>query len=104
MPDDTVFATAANGTFYLADTGANTVYALTATGLAPGSMYVDVGNEFGILDTTTGIVTPEFTGVSPHGVIFVAATPEPGSFRLTGSALLLAAALVFRNWRRATIA
>jgi hypothetical protein len=67
-PDDTVFPTAPNGTFYVADTGANTVYALAASGIAPGSVYIDVGDEFGELDTTTGIVTPLFTGVSPHGV------------------------------------
>lgn len=30
LPDDTVFPTGANGIFYLTDTGANTVYALTA--------------------------------------------------------------------------
>ena len=33
FPDDTVYATSPNGTFYLTDTGANTVYALAATGL-----------------------------------------------------------------------
>ena len=90
LPDDTVFPTAANGTFYVADTGANTVYALAATGLAPGSVFIDVGNEFGELDTSTGIVTPLFTGVSPHGVVFVP-TPEPASICLVGGALLVVA-------------
>src|SRR5579863_1941606 len=99
-PDDTVFATAASGTFYVADTGGNTVYALAASGLTPGSMYVDVGNEFGALDPTTGIVTPLFTGVSPHGVVFVAATPEPASFVLAaGAFLLMGAAFVLRKRR-----
>jgi len=82
----------------MSDAGANTVYALAATGLAPGSVYIDVGNEFGSLDLTTGIVTPIFTGVSPHGVIFVAA-PEPASFFLTGGALLLCAALIRKKHR-----
>jgi len=99
LPDDTVFPTAASGTFYLADTGANTVYALAATGLPPGSVYVDVGNEFGELDTSTGIVTPLFTGVSPHGVFFVA-TPEPASFFLTAGALLIGVAYILRTRRR----
>jgi hypothetical protein len=72
LPDDVVIPTASDGTFYLGDTGGNTVYALVATGLTPGSLFLDVGNEFGSLDPTTGIVTPLFTGVSPHGVIFVA--------------------------------
>jgi hypothetical protein len=95
-PDDTVFPTSANGTFYVADTGANTVYALTAGGLAPGSVYVDVGDEFGQLDTTTGIVTPLFTGVSPHGVFFVA-SPEPSSIFLAGAALLMGIGFVLRK-------
>jgi sugar lactone lactonase YvrE len=98
FPDDTVFPTTSNGTFYMTDTGGNTVYALTATGLAPGSVYVDVGNEFGSLDLSTGIVTPIFTGVSPHGVVFVA-SPEPASFFLTGAALMFCAAFVLRKRR-----
>jgi hypothetical protein len=98
FPDDTVFPNAANGIFYVTDTGANTVYALTATGLAPGSVYVDVGNEFGQLNLSTGVVTPIFTGVSPHGVVFVA-TPEPASFFLTAGALLIAAAFGLRKRR-----
>jgi hypothetical protein len=97
-PDDTVFATAASGTFYIADTGANTVYALSASGLTPGSEFVDVGNEFGLLDTSTGIVTPLFTGVSPHGAVFVAA-PEPAPAFLAGFAILIGAAFAFRKRR-----
>jgi hypothetical protein len=96
LPDDTVFPTAATGTFYVADTGANTVYALAASGLAPGSVYIDVGDEFGELDTTTGIVTPLFTGISPHGVFFVA-TPEPSSLILAGAALLIGYGFVLRK-------
>jgi hypothetical protein len=98
-PDDTVFPTASSGTFYVSDTGGNTVYALAATGLAPGSVYIDVGDEFGELDTSTGIVTPLFTGVSPHGVIFVASTPEPSSLLLVGGSWLIVVALVSRKRR-----
>lgn len=96
-PDDTVFPTASSGTFFIADTGGNTVYALAATGLAPGSVYVDVGNEFGELNTSTGVVTPIFTGVSPHGVVFVASTPEPKSFFLAGIVILAALFLKKRH-------
>jgi hypothetical protein len=99
FPDDTVFPTTTSGTFYVADTGANIVFALSATGLVPGSVYVDVGNEFGVLDTSTGIVTPLFTGVSPHGVAFVA-SPEPTPLFLTGSALLLTIAFGLMRQRR----
>lgn len=101
-PDDTVFPTATNGTFYLTDTGGNKVYALSATGLAPGSVYIDVGNEFGSLNTSTGVVTPLFTGVSPHGVIFVAA-PEPGTFSLLAGALLFGAAFISKKAPRKDI-
>ena len=80
LPDDTVFPAAASGTFYVADTGANTVYALAANGLAPGSVYIDVGDEFGELDTSTGIVTPLFTGVSPHGWRLWRTRNRPRSF------------------------
>jgi hypothetical protein len=98
FPDDTVFPTATSGTFYVSDTGANTVYALAASGLAPGSVYIDVGDEFGQLDTSTGIVTPLFTGVSPHGVIFIA-TPEPGSFFPAAAALVVGAMWTWRKRR-----
>lgn len=96
LPDDTVFPTASSGTFFVADTGGNTVYALAASGIAPGSVYVDVGSIFGLLDTSTGIVTPLFTGVSPHGVIFVA-NPEPATFSIAGGGLLIVALL---GWLR----
>jgi hypothetical protein len=104
VPDDTVFPTAANGTFYVADTGANTVDALAASGLTPGSVYIDVGNEFGSLDTSTGIVTPLFTGVSPHGVVFVATTPEPSSIFLAGGALLIVASVLRKRHAPASTA
>jgi len=91
-PDDTIFPNAADGFFYIADTGTNTVYRIAATGLAPGSVYIDVGDEFGILDTTTGIVTTIFTGVSPHGADFVPfaqSVAEPSTMSLTLASILL---------------
>ena len=94
-PDDTAFPTAPAGTFYVADTGANAVYALSAAGLTPGSVFVDVGSIFGLLDTTTGNVTPLFTGVSPHGIAF--ATPEPGTGLLLAAGLLCAVGLYRRK-------
>jgi hypothetical protein len=56
-------------------------------------VYVDVGKVFGSLDLSTGIVTPIFTGVSPHGLQFVsfaaASVPEPASFAFVFGGLLL---------------
>lgn len=98
-PDDTVFPNAANGTFYVADNGANTVYSIYATGIAPGSVFIDVGDVFGELNPATGVVTTIFTGVSPHGVFFVAA-PEPATYLSVGLTLLVGGWLVLRRRRR----
>jgi hypothetical protein len=103
-PDDTVYPTATQGFIYLADTGANTVYKLTATGLSPGSVYVDVGTEFGSLDMSTGVVTPIFTGVSPHGAQFVtfevSGVPEPASVYFVLFGLLICAGIAHRKTQR----
>ena len=84
-PDDSSFASATSGTFYLTDTGANSVISISATGLTSTSLFVNVGNEFGSVDTTTGIVTPIITGTSLHGLEFVpsAATPEPATYGIS---------------------
>ena len=101
-PDDTMYPTAAQGFFYIADTGANTVYRIAATGLAADSVFINVGDEFGSLDLSTGIVTPIFTGVSPHGGEFVtfatAGVPEPASFGYGAAGLALWGAMAY--WRR----
>jgi hypothetical protein len=102
-PDDTVYPTAANGFIYLADTGANAVYKLTASGLTPGSVYVDVGTEFGSLDLSTGVVTPIFTGVSPHGAQFVA-TPEPASIAYALGGLMFCAIVALVRRRSSNVA
>ncbi len=100
FPDDTIYPDASGGYFYFADTGANKVYRVTATGLASGSIYIDVGSVFGILNTSTGIVTPIFTGVSPHGadfVSFAAAAPEPTSLTFTLLGSLLVGLFLYRR-------
>jgi len=102
LPDDTIYPNASGGYFYIADTGANTVYKITANGLLPGSVYIDVGDEFGILNTSTGVVTPIFTGVSPHGADFVSfeqAVPEPSTVSLTFAGALLFGALLIVKLR-----
>jgi hypothetical protein len=103
LPDDTIFPNASGGFFFIADTGANTVYKITATDLAPGSVYIDVGDEFGILKLSTGVVTPIFTGVSPHGADFIsfADVPEPGTSQLTFAGILLLGALLIVKSRMA---
>ncbi|MBV8833253.1 MAG: PEP-CTERM sorting domain-containing protein, partial [Acidobacteriaceae bacterium] len=89
-PDDSIYPTASSGTFYLTDTTANIVYALSATGLSTSSLYVNVGNEFGSVDPTTGVVTPIITGVGLHGLEFVPTpVPEPGTVCLAVFGLAL---------------
>jgi hypothetical protein len=72
--DDAVFATAQQGTFYLADTNNNQVLKIEADNLPLGSLYASVGslNYFAKIDQKTGRVTPLLTSVSgPHGLVFV---------------------------------
>jgi hypothetical protein len=95
--DDTVFPTATTGIFFIADTGANTVYEMAGIGLNPNSVFVSEGNVFGSLDTTTGIVTPVLTGTSPHGAEFVtqaaSGIPEPATLTMIcGGPLVMAGA------------
>src|SRR5215472_5908933 len=99
-PDDSAFnGKATQGYFLMSDTGGNTVYKITATGLSPNMTFVDMGNEFGWVDLSTGVVTPIFSGVSPHGLVFVP-TPEPATLTLLGSGFLgLLARQIKRGWK-----
>ncbi len=78
--DDTAFATTAAGTLFVADRDANTVYAITSAKFAVGEPY-SAGNDattgfVSQVSLTTGVLTPIVTGlVSPHGMVFRAATP-----------------------------
>jgi hypothetical protein len=104
--DDAIFPNSINGTFYVTDTGNNRVLAIHATGMTAGSLLANVGslNEFGIVNTSTGVVSPFVASVSgvnlsaPHGVDFVADAPEPATDALMGSALIGVALLA--RWRR----
>ena len=71
--DDAVFATASQGTFYLADTGNNQVLKIVAANLPLGSLYASVGslNVFAKVDQKTGRVVPLVTSKAPHGLVFV---------------------------------
>jgi hypothetical protein len=97
QPDDTVFASGGNQVLLVADTGANTVYALTGPFQAGGA-YGSIGNSVASIDLTTGVSTPLFNGVSPHGLLLLPAVPEPSSLLLGGIAA--AAGLGLWDWRR----
>jgi hypothetical protein len=77
--DDTVFPTQADGTIYVVDTKANTVYAVTSKVFPPNSAF-SCSDGTGVLarvDLQTGNLTSIITGMtSPHGALFVASLPE----------------------------
>jgi hypothetical protein len=99
-PDDTIIPTATAGTFYVADTAANVVYAITGTGLTPGSLYGNVAGSFDSIDPTTGVVTTRVAGNSFHGMDFAAAAaavPEPATWGVALTGLLALVMLVARQ-------
>lgn len=80
--DDTIFMPAHNGFFLVADTPANTIYAIRKEAFAPGEAYsaaVGAPNSAGVsegfvgkLDLDSGSLTPVVSGLeSPHGMFFI---------------------------------
>ncbi len=102
-PDDALDVTSTSGTFYLTDTTANKVYMVSATGLTPGSLFVNVGNEFGMVNPATGVITEVLPGSGLHGMEFIpgasTATPEPSAFGL-GILTLAAGLATARRFRK----
>jgi len=82
--NDAIIPTSTSGTFYVSNSGSNTVITAKVTGLNTHDIYAEVGSDKAVvqIDPTTGIVTPVITGLdSPHGMLFVsdAATSSPAS-------------------------
>jgi DNA-binding beta-propeller fold protein YncE len=77
--DDAAFATAHQGTFFLADTGHNRILKIDAAKLRVGSLYASVSslNALVAVDLKTGVVTPIVSNLQgPHGLQFVGLTEE----------------------------
>lgn len=80
--DGIAAATTGNGTLYVVDSGANSIYALSTSGLPAGTVFVGEPNDnnnplVGTLDLNTGKITPFANHfVSPKFMLFV---PAPGS-------------------------
>lgn len=80
--DGIAAARTGNGTLYVVDSGANSIYALSTSGFAAGTVFVGEPNDnsnplVGTLDLNTGKITPFANHfVSPKFMLFVAA---PGS-------------------------
>jgi len=100
LPGDALYAGSTSGTFYLTDSGTNTVYRVAASGLDPNTLFVDAGNEFGSVDPNTGIVTPLLYGSNLDGMTFVpdaASVPEPSSLGISAAAGALALLALLRR-------
>src|SRR5579864_7271328 len=72
--DDAVFATAREGTFYLADTGNNRILKIEVDHVPVGSLFASVGSlkELAVVDIHTGLTKPLVSNLNgPHGLEFV---------------------------------
>jgi len=70
--DDTVFATSSKGVILVSDRNGETVYAIQAPFFPPSGAYSAAPTFVGLLDMTSGNLTPVVTGmVSPHGMVFM---------------------------------
>jgi hypothetical protein len=83
--DDVIIPGAKSGWLYVAETGtANKVDKVWLSGLDPNTAIVAIGglHEVALVDTTSGHVESALlSGLdSPHGLLFVAETPEPSTW------------------------
>src|SRR5215469_16918946 len=77
--DDAVFATATEGTFYLADTNNNRILKIEVDYVPVGSLFASVGslNELAVVDIHTGRTKPLVSNLNgPHGLKFVPNTDD----------------------------
>jgi len=77
--DDAVFATAREGSFYLADTGNNRILKIEVDHVAVGTLFASVGslNELTVVDIHTGLATPFLSNLNgPHGLEFVSRSDD----------------------------
>lgn len=83
--DDTVWATSSEGTLFVVDGKANTIYTMT-TQFKPGTVYTEAPSDSGVagfvgtLDLQTGTVRPVAVGFnSPTGLLFVPSIEDRNS-------------------------
>jgi len=77
--DDAVFATAREGTLYLADTSNNRVLKIDVDHIPVGTLFASVGslNQLTVVDIHTGLTSPFVSNLNgPHGLEFVANTDD----------------------------
>ncbi len=72
--DDAVFATAREGTFYVADTTNNRILKIEVDHVRVGTLFASVGslNQLTVVDIHTGVTSPFVSNLKgPHGLEFV---------------------------------
>jgi hypothetical protein len=72
--DDAVFATATEGTFYLADTSSNRILKIEVDHVGIGTLFASVGslNQLTVVDLHTGFTSPFVSNLKgPHGLEFI---------------------------------
>jgi hypothetical protein len=72
--DDAVFATAREGTFYLADTSNNRILKIEVDHVRVGTLFASVGSlkQLTVVDMHTGVTSPFVSSLNgPHGLEFV---------------------------------
>ncbi len=76
--DDTVWTTSTKGRLLVVDGGTNNTYWISVSSFMPGAIYTELPNDsgvagaVGVVDPSTGIVTPVVIGFSqPTGMLFV---------------------------------
>lgn len=100
--DDITYSSAGDQTLLFTDATTNQLYALSGA-FTPGEAFVaasfpdgtpNAGTSLGLLNLSTGGITPVVSGVNPGGLQTVAAAvPEPSSMATLGVALLALAGL-----------
>ncbi len=104
---DALYADAVSGTFYLTDSATDDVYAVSAMGLDPNTLFVAAGTEFGSVDPTTGVVTPILFGSDLENMTFVPSatpTPEPSTFRISFAGMAFVLSLLLGRRVARTVA
>ncbi len=84
--DALAWATASTGTMLVTDAGTNKTTSISGQ-FTPGTLFITAPSDSGVagfvgtVNLTTGTITPVATGFnSPHGLLFIPGTPNPGPY------------------------
>ncbi len=92
--DDSLYLTSSSGRIFAALSSAGAggeVMEIDYSGVTPGTLVASIGslNELGLVDPSTGNVTPLVTGLAGiHGLDVIAAVPEPSTYAMLCAGLV----------------